>query len=106
MSERPDLPEPGCLFDGRFGHDFTLARVVSLAADHGLALADEDRGRTSRVLGASFSESELTEDEWEPFVDLGLSAEEHLNSIAPEGHHFGFSEGDFFLMPDEWWEEE
>jgi hypothetical protein len=46
------------------------------------------------------------EEEWEPFVDLGQSAEDYLNSLAPDDHRFGFKEGDFMYMPAEWWGEE
>jgi hypothetical protein len=101
--ERIDLPEPGCLLDGRFGNDFNTARIVAMAAEHGMRISPTDRDRTARVLRARFTESELTDDESEPFTDLGHSAEAHLNSIAPEDHRFGFWEGDFMYMPTEWW---
>jgi hypothetical protein len=106
MSKRIDLPESGCLFDGRFGNDFNTARIVALAADHGMSIAPADRDRLQRILSASLSESELAGDEWEPFNDLGQSAEDYLNSIAPEDHRFGFSERDFMYMPAAWWEED
>lgn len=32
------------------------------------------------------------------------SAEDYLNTLTPNNYQFGFSDGDFFLANDAWWE--
>ena len=83
--------EAGCWFDGNRGIYLQQA-VLEAAKEHGWRgkayvrkKADEMRykGDTHRLLGPDDEE----------YYDAADEAEAYLNTLAPEGYYFGYSEG-------------
>jgi hypothetical protein len=92
----------GCWIDSRWGH-YGSARLVQIAID--LGWDDPDAGYfAERYFDNSY---EMSADESEQVYAASEDAELWLNEvIAKPGYLFGWSDGEFFLMPYEWWTEE
>lgn len=86
------------IFDRANGWHNTY-RIVDLAADHGMKLGDEDAAAVARY------RIDPGSDDVEVVHDLAGSAEDFLNdSVATEGWSFGWSDGEFLLANEAWWE--
>jgi hypothetical protein len=89
--------EAGCWVDGARGR-YTGVRMVEIAVARGMPLDDDDRELLERravvIRGGD-------DERWN---DLLTDVEEWLNrNIAPEGHAFGWVEGDFLLLDEAGW---
>lgn len=83
--------DSGCWIDGHWGQ-YAVERLLSIAKDLGWGY---DIRADIEINGE------------DAIFDLADEAEAWLNEeIAPEGHQFGWSSGEFFLMPHEWWMEQ
>jgi hypothetical protein len=92
----------GCVIDGRHGwHAHYM--VIEIAENLGMELDKTDteavdayrKNRDDDAFGYILDQGGLFDrvDEW-------------LNeNAAADGYQFGWHEGDFFYMPDEWWSE-
>jgi len=86
------------IFDGAYGWHNTY-RLVHLAADHGMGLSDEDAAAVARY------RTDPGGDDFEAVSDLADSAEDFLNDqVATEEWSFGWSDGEFLLANEAWWE--
>ena len=86
------------IFDGAYGWHNTY-RLVDLAADHGMKLSDEDAAAVARY------RTEPGGDDFEAVSDLADSADDFLNNqVATEEWSFGWSDGEFLLANEAWWE--
>lgn len=89
MNEIPkaDPSSAGCWIDGHWGH-YGASRLIQIAEEHGW------HGGQHEGFDPQFK--------WE----VAEEAEEWLNAnVAPEGFSFGWHEGEFFFMPDDWFYE-
>ena len=106
-------PSTGCWIDGRWGH-YGISRLVSIAQDLGMEISDLDE---SALWAYNNNEEEFQDEATGEFYSAsdwllmqgGLcdEAEDWLNeNVAQPGYMFGWSEGEFFLMPYSWWGDE
>lgn len=106
-------PSTGCWIDSRWGH-YGVSHLVDIAKDLGMEISDLDE---SALWAYKNNEEEFQDEvtgEYHSSSDwiymqggLGDEAEEWLNdNIAQPEYSFGWYEGEFFLMPTEWWQEE
>lgn len=103
--------DAGCWLDGSAGWRANV-RVVQIAESFGFAVSSDDRpileafiyGITSiRLHGATIDVNDVILSQG-GIVDR---AEQWLNeNIAPRNHHFGWLDGEFLLMPHEWWQQD
>jgi hypothetical protein len=97
----------GCWVDGHWGQ-YGAARVIEIAQEFGYA--DHDALELARRHMASMGPSTdpgLDSDEYDTLCGYAEDAEEWLSeNVAPEGHSFGWCEGEFFLWPAAQWESE
>ena len=104
---KADPSDAGCWVDGHWGQ-YASANVIEMAAAHGWDDA-EALGLAQKHLasmGPSTSE-ELSDEEFSTMMAAIDEAEEWLNeNVAPEGFSFGWFDGEFFLMSEEWWSED
>lgn len=101
----------GCWLEGHRGWSAS-GELVNIAHHHGMPLDAYDREvvtaylRGDETITIDFQEHDVTG----LVVDQGEladQAEAYLNEhVAPEGWQFGWHDGEFFLMPDEWWQED
>lgn len=106
-------PSTGCWIDGHWGH-YASARLVQIA----VSLGWDDRA-AFRAAEAYLVETYLVDKAPEVAVVDGVEvtlpeyvygsaddAENWINdNVVPEGFHAGWSDGEFFMMPTEWWQE-
>lgn len=82
----------GCIFAGHRGR-YIFREIVDLALLEGW--------QPSQPVNLD------DEPDSEQMIWASEEAEDWLNdNVAPEGYHFGWWEGEFFLQPDSWWLEE
>ncbi|TCC19946.1 hypothetical protein [Kribbella sindirgiensis] len=101
--------DAGCWFEGSRGH-YAITAMIQRAKDHGMTFED-----ASLAAVDAFNAGELTMTAEDGLVTIDLldeiheladAAEDWLNEyVAPDTHLFGWHEGEFFLMPREWWQE-
>lgn len=98
--------DAGCWIDGHWGQ-YGPSRLIEIAVENGMVLDADDQAALA-AYGYGHTRVWLIKDH--PFTadwilsqgGLADSAEEWLNEhIAPEGHHFEWSDGEFFLWADE-----
>ncbi len=91
--------ELGLLLDGSWGwHNHK--RLIDLAENAHMIVGEDDE----HFLNAYDRGDDLEQDSIERVIDLMDAAEQWLNNLCPDGYRFGWSDGEFFLMSDEWWE--
>lgn len=101
----------GCWIDGSWGI-YGVPQMIIIAEANGYQLSDHDRLILEAYTYGIESIKLLTEtvNAGEAILmqgGIGDQVEEWLNEhIAPYGHRFGWREGEFFLMPMEWWKED
>lgn len=100
--------DAGCYVDGHWGQ-YAVAHMVQRAEEMGYdnpevtSLADRHMDECAH---GSIARKPLDDDEHEALIDASDEVEEWLNEhIAPEGYHFGWHEGEFFLWSQSQWEE-
>lgn len=87
---KADPSEAGCWIDGHWGH-YGSQRLLTIASCYGFQYSAID-----------FEDPDCMEAVWWE-ADI---AEAWLNeNIAPEGFSFGWYDGEFFLWPEETWQE-
>jgi hypothetical protein len=98
--------DAGCCVDGHWGI-YSVARMVERAQEWGYSDAEVIDLASRHLASMEPSTNEgLTDNEHEHLIDASDDVEEWLNAnIAPEGHSFGWYEGEFFLESDQWWNE-
>lgn len=99
--------ETGCHVDGHWGQ-YGAARVIMIAHDLGWddAEAHAIAATHLRSMGPSTSRS-LTDTEADILPDCADDAEAWLNEhAAAPGHAWGWHDGEFFYMPDTFWEDQ
>jgi hypothetical protein len=90
--------EIGCWIDGWRGWRAS-ARLVEIARGRGMAISDEDWKAV-----VVYQSGEGSADDAEVVSELADKAEGWLNEhVAPEGHRFGWQDGEFFLWTDDEW---
>lgn len=95
--------DKGCWVDGHWGQ-YGIARVITLAADHGYGGRNGDIEIAARML-STHPFLEVTPSEYEVLQDNADHVEEWLNNyVAPTGYSFGWEDGEFFLWPNSLWE--
>ena len=98
--------DAGCYVDGHWGQ-YATAHMIERATEFGFN--DEEVEDIAARHLASIGPSDapgITDDEYEVLNDGADEAEEWLNAnVAPEGYSFGWWEGEFYLWPNEQWEE-
>lgn len=104
--ERADpVRDLGCWIAGHRGI-YATSSLVRKAAEWGYPLNEDDH-RALDAYDAAVEEIQLGDgmvntDDW--VVELCDWAEDWLNEhVAPEGHAFGWCDGEFFLWTDEEW---
>lgn len=85
----------GCWVSGHQGWRGT-SDVVRIAQGYGMPLTDDDETEL-----AAYEAGDSTSD---VVFDMADDAESYLNERAPDGHSFGWHDGEFFLMPHDWWD--
>lgn len=94
----------GCLVDGHWGQ-YGIARMIEIATDFGYLNA-EDVGLARRKLAAMMPSNApaLSDDDEQKLIDAADDVERWLNdNVAQDGHSFGWNDGEFFYMAEEWW---
>lgn len=101
----------GCWVEGSRGK-YAMPYMIRRAMDHGfpvsptevLVIEAYERGEET-LAGTQYGEID-THDWLFDSHELGDKAEEWLNEhVAPDGHTFGWLDGEFFLWSDEEWAE-
>jgi hypothetical protein len=109
------------MIDGHWGQ-YATARLVEIAAGYGypgeadqadakailheMAYPGSGDAAVQLIVSGLPAEPAPHDDPWEHIIDAADSAEAWLNdNIAAEGHAFGWHDGEFFYMPNEWWDE-
>lgn len=99
--------DAGCYVDGHWGQ-YGTARVIEIAAE--LGYSDRDALEYARRHLASMGPSTdpgLADDEYDAMIGYADDAESWLNDhVAPAGHSFGWSDGEFFLQSADWWDQD
>jgi hypothetical protein len=112
---RPTAADAGCWIAGRDG-DIAFSDCIEVAIGYGWELSETEQAALEAFkqdadtfvspVPASYPGVQYVAD-W--IINQGGlldGAVEWLNEhVAPEGFAFGWMDGDFFLQPDEWWEE-
>jgi hypothetical protein len=105
VKARPE--DSGVYVTSAWGQYATAHMIVNRAVEFGysdaavIALA----GRKLALMGPS-SAPELSAADEEALIEAGEAVEQWLNeSVAPEGHSFGWYDGEFYLQPTEWWQD-
>lgn len=89
-SDSSGNPAAACLiFDGANRGIYTGNAVVNMAREYGWFEAPPS---IDTACGDLYDDTDVD------------SAEDYLNELTPDGYQFGFSDGDFFLANDVWWE--
>lgn len=103
---KADPNDAGCWIDGHWGQ-YAVARMIEIAADLGYQDSAVDiAARHLASMGPSDS-PDITDEQYEDMLWAADEVEYWLNeNVAPEGFSFGWYEGEFFLWPDESWEED
>ncbi len=100
--------DAGCLFDGHNGI-YIYGMIVDLAVECGMELSDHDSIERRWAYDHEVDNATLAqcfEHLVDPYGGLADKATEWLNeNVAPEGFRFDWSDGEFYFMSDEWWEE-
>ena len=92
--------EAGCWIDGNWGH-YSSARLIHVANIYGWEAPEALRLAMQYMAGTGISGEEV-----DLMHEFSYEAEEWLNeNVAPEGYSFGWSDSEFFLMSNGWWEE-
>ena len=104
MSEAVKRVEPGaagCWINGDIGH-YLSAEIILIAEDYGW--------KDSKAIDAAYrywGNDPNDENIAEYVYDAADDAIAWMNeNVAPEGYTFDYHEGEFFLMPDSWFEED
>jgi hypothetical protein len=86
------------IFDSAHGWHNTY-RLIDLAASHGMTLGKDDDAAVARY------RADRGGDDFEIVHDMAGKAEGFLNEqVTTEGWSFGWSDGDFLLANEAWWE--
>lgn len=98
--------DAGCWVDGHWGQ-YAVAHMVNRAEELGYDDAEVISLADRHIASMGRSEAPgLTSDEYWALSEASDEVEAWLNEhVSPEGHYFGWSDGEFFLGSDEWWEE-
>lgn len=88
--------DAGCWIAGHEGWR-SVATVVRIAVRYGMELPDADMVELD-----TFEAGDSTTD---TVFDMSDEAETYLNTVTPNGFSFGWHDGEFFLMADEWWQD-
>lgn len=100
----------GCWIDDRWGQ-YGITRLIQIAQDYGFVLDDCEQ---AAVYAYRKDQTTFKHCGLESYVDDWLlnqggiadTAEEWMNeNVAKDGFSFGWSNGEFFYMNTEWWEE-
>lgn len=95
--QRADPGDAGCWIDGHWG-GYGIPRLIDIAVTYGYADAE--------VIDLASRYSDLSDNEFDSLMDADDEVVAWLNEyVAPEGYSFGWWEGEFFLMSDQWWAE-
>lgn len=106
-------PSTGCWIDGHWGH-YGVARLVDIAQDYGMEISGLDE---SALWAYRNNEDEFQDEqtgEYHNAADwmlmqggLADEAEDWMNNnVAYEGFSFGWNDGEFFYMGNEWWDDQ
>lgn len=94
-------PSTGCWIDGHWGQ-YGIARLVEIAQTYGYENMD-----VITLAEKHMARAPMTDNDWEILMDSADSVEDWLNTnVAQPGLRFGWSDGEFFLMDDDWWQKE
>lgn len=104
-------PSTGCWIDDRWGQ-YGVTRLIEIAEEYGFRTDDTDDFAIYAYKNSI--DSFILEGDVVYPVDwilgqggLGDIAEDWLNEhVAKPGFSFGWQDGEFFLMNNEWWEED
>lgn len=89
----------GCWIDSRWGH-YGSARLIQITVD--LGWDDQDAENFAAIY---LVDGDIDVDRVEQVYAAADDAKIWLNeNIAKPGFSFGWSDGEFFLMNDSWWE--
>lgn len=114
MIHKASKADAGCLVSSDWGQ-YIPARVVEIASSYGygsdgLAGADKVIALADEYLKSGYVPGmgkDFTDDEYDRLVAGAEEAQDWLNyNVAPEGYHFGWYDGEFFLQSDAWWQGE
>ncbi len=109
MSKIQYTGEEGCLIEGHWGQYAGARLIAEIAAYYGW-----DDHRAIRIankhlatMGPNTHNNPYpTEAEYEYLFGADEEATDWLNeNVAEKDHQFGWHDGEFFYMPNEWWEE-
>ena len=96
----------GCWIDGHWGQ-YGTARLVITASVFGYKDAEVIDLANRHLASMGAGASDLTDSEAESLFDASDEVENWLNeNVAPEGYHFHWHDGEFFLSADDEDEEE
>lgn len=96
----------GCWIDGHWGQ-YSGARLIQIAVANGWADSHAFAASERFMAGTPLLDEDGEDLEWEYLWDAADEAEVFLNeSIAPEGHSFGWFDGEFFLWEDSQWDDQ
>lgn len=84
----------GCWIDGALRGWRSGQRLIQIAQVHGFTVSDVDEEAADAYYQADYADDEELAVNAEVADDLVRSAEDHMNTLAPEGFMFGWSEGD------------
>lgn len=99
--------ETGCIFAGHHGWHAHYA-VINMAVENGMTLTPSDRVALDAYIAQRDVVSGIDDVPNYILNQGGLldEAEQYLNdNIAADNHSFGWQDGEFFYMPDSWWDE-
>lgn len=104
--ERATPANAGCWVDGHWGQ-YAVAHLVDKASEWGYADAKVIDIATRHLATIGPSEApQITDDEHDALSGASDEVEAWLNEhVAPEGYHFGWCDGEFFLWSEETWDE-
>jgi len=100
--------ETGCYVDGHWGQ-YGPDRVEEIAENFGYELTDDDNCAHWRIVADSADDADNHDKAygaWEAHMECADAAEEWLNEHTEDGYSWGWNDGEFFLMPDAWWQED
>lgn len=98
--------DAGCYVEAWWGQ-YAVAHMIQRATEFGYRDAQLQDYATRHLASMGPSDAPgITDDEHEAMSDGADDVVTWLNTYAvPEGHSWGWEDGEFFLWPDETWEE-
>lgn len=112
MTDHPDVlvnghvTLPGCYIDGHYGQyvpDMLAELAEGFGWPHKETLKDP---RVCRYIAETDTDQEDRLDAWSAFYDASDEILEWLNEHTDPAYQWGWSDGEIFLMSNEWWREE